>query len=76
MTDVTPSRTGISQRDMNYYEFLAEEQTKTKILASVSKFWETEIKDKWDVKDCKQCLFVCLYHFHEPGVFQTHSTFY
>lgn len=46
-------RTGISQRDMNHYEFLTEESTKDKILESVSNFWEAEIKDKWDAQDCK-----------------------
>lgn len=45
--------TGISQRDMNHYEFLNEESTRDKIIDSVTKFWETEIRDKWAGSDCK-----------------------
>jgi hypothetical protein len=44
--------TGISQRDLNYYEFLTEEQTRDEIINSVTNFWETEIKDRWAADDC------------------------
>ncbi|KAF9454732.1 D123-domain-containing protein [Macrolepiota fuliginosa MF-IS2] len=38
---------GISQRDMNHYEFLTEESTRAKIINTVTEFWESEIKDRW-----------------------------
>ncbi|KAF5360359.1 hypothetical protein D9756_004749 [Leucocoprinus leucothites] len=42
---------GISQRDLNHYEFLTEESTRQKIIDSVTKFWDTEIKDNWPGND-------------------------
>ncbi|KXN88223.1 hypothetical protein AN958_07682 [Leucoagaricus sp. SymC.cos] len=42
---------GISQRDMNHYEFLTEDLTREKIVDSVTMFWETEIKDTWAGND-------------------------
>ncbi|TFK52520.1 cytoplasmic protein [Heliocybe sulcata] len=39
---------GISQRDMNYYEYLNEPDTSRRVLGSVREFWEQNIKGKWD----------------------------
>ncbi|KAJ3573214.1 hypothetical protein NP233_g2578 [Leucocoprinus birnbaumii] len=42
---------GISQRDLNHYEFLTEEPTRQKVIDSVTKFWDTEIKETWPGND-------------------------
>ncbi|KAJ7069833.1 D123-domain-containing protein [Mycena amicta] len=38
---------GISQRDTNYYEFLNDPATQSKIASSVQEFWESNIRAKW-----------------------------
>ncbi|THH20543.1 hypothetical protein EW146_g822 [Bondarzewia mesenterica] len=38
---------GISQRDMNYYDFMNESDTQAKIVSSVKTYWETHVKPKW-----------------------------
>ncbi|KAI0304511.1 cytoplasmic protein [Multifurca ochricompacta] len=38
---------GISQRDMNYYEFLNEPEMQKKIVSSFSAYWAAHIKSKW-----------------------------
>nr|GAT60350.1 predicted protein [Mycena chlorophos] len=38
---------GISQRDTNYYEFLNDPLTQSKITDGILEFWETKIRDKW-----------------------------
>ncbi|KDQ62388.1 hypothetical protein JAAARDRAFT_458771 [Jaapia argillacea MUCL 33604] len=38
---------GISQRDPNYYDFLNEESTQTRIAETVKRFWEDNIRGKW-----------------------------
>jgi hypothetical protein len=38
---------GISQRDMNNYEFLNEPSTQRKIVSSFVKHWTTHVKPKW-----------------------------
>lgn len=39
---------GISQRDPNYYDFWNEPQTQSKVVDAVQKFWEDNIKGKWE----------------------------
>ncbi|KAG1898122.1 D123-domain-containing protein [Suillus fuscotomentosus] len=38
---------GISQRDTNFYDFMNEPQTQSKILETLWHFWEDKIKSKW-----------------------------
>ena len=38
---------GISQRDMNYYEFLNEPSTQREIVSSFVAHWTTHVKPKW-----------------------------
>jgi len=38
---------GISQRDMNYYEFLNEPETQSKIVSCFGAYWAAHIKPKW-----------------------------
>jgi D123 len=45
---------GISQRDINYYDFLNELATRGQIVTAVTQFWQTNIKGKWESSgDCK-----------------------
>lgn len=39
---------GISQRDPNYYDFWNEAGTQAKVLEAVTRFWEENIKGKWE----------------------------
>jgi hypothetical protein len=39
---------GISQRDPNYYDFWNEPQTQAKVVEAVQKFWQENIKGKWE----------------------------
>jgi len=39
---------GISQRDINYYDFLNELATRGQIVTAVTQFWQTNIKGKWE----------------------------
>jgi len=38
---------GISQRDTNFYDFMNEPQTQSKILETLQRFWEDKIKSEW-----------------------------
>jgi len=38
---------GISQRDVNYYDFLNEPAARTQIVTAVEQFWRAHIKGKW-----------------------------
>ncbi|KAG2046583.1 D123-domain-containing protein [Suillus hirtellus] len=38
---------GISQRDTNFYDFMNEPQTQSKILETLQRFWEDKIKSQW-----------------------------
>lgn len=42
---------GLSQRDTNFYDFLAEAGTQTTIVTSVRTYWETHVKSKWTGPD-------------------------
>ncbi|KAI0802046.1 D123-domain-containing protein [Irpex lacteus] len=42
---------GISQRDPNYYDFWNEPGTQAKVLEAVTRFWEENIKGKWEETD-------------------------
>lgn len=45
---------GISQRDVNYYDFLNDPDTKAGILTAVAEFWQTKIKSQWSAnEDCE-----------------------
>jgi len=64
---------GISQRDLNHYEFFMEKSTRDKISRSVTKFWEEEIKDTWPGNDCMSCLVSVFVHlftspFHDQSL--------
>lgn len=48
LRDVLTAKTGISQRDLNYYDFWNEPQTQNKVVEAVQKFWEENIKGKWE----------------------------
>jgi hypothetical protein len=57
-------RTGISQRDANYYEFLNERETQGKIVSSFVACWTAHVKPKWTgPASCKSSLtlHLCLY---------------
>jgi hypothetical protein len=44
---------GISQRDTNFYDFMNEPQTQSKIVETLQRFWEEKIKSKWHgQQDC------------------------
>lgn len=38
---------GISQRDTNFYDFMNEPQTQSKIVETLQRFWKDKIKSKW-----------------------------
>ncbi|KAF9468578.1 D123-domain-containing protein [Collybia nuda] len=42
---------GISQRDTNYYDFYNEVNIRDTILASITAFWESKIRPKWEISD-------------------------
>jgi len=37
----------ISQRDMNYYDFLVDEETQKTIKQTISRFWTSRIREEW-----------------------------
>ncbi|KAF7796263.1 hypothetical protein EIP86_007437 [Pleurotus ostreatoroseus] len=39
---------GISQRDPNYYDFWNEQATQTKVVDAITKFWQDNIRGKWE----------------------------
>ncbi|KAK0466977.1 D123-domain-containing protein [Desarmillaria tabescens] len=46
---------GISQRDLNYYDFWNDSTTQKKITKVIKEFWETEVQPKWDL--CEDYVF-------------------
>jgi len=46
---------GISQRDPNYYPFLNEWNTGRQITEAIFRFWEENVKGKWEATrgDCE-----------------------
>ncbi|KAF8631805.1 hypothetical protein AX17_005020 [Amanita inopinata Kibby_2008] len=46
---------GITQRDINYYEFLNEPRTKDTITSTIMSYWQTNIKTRW--KLCRDYVF-------------------
>ncbi|KAJ7670270.1 D123-domain-containing protein [Mycena rosella] len=42
---------GISQRDINYYDYLNDEPTRARIVSTVRDFWETNIRPRWDAPE-------------------------
>jgi D123 len=46
---------GISQRNMNYYEFLNEPETQNKIVSGFVAYWTEHVKPKWNgPASCKE----------------------
>ncbi|KAH9480460.1 Cell division cycle protein 123 [Psilocybe cubensis] len=41
---------GISQRDVNFYEFWNDTDTQAKVASAVSEFWETNIRPHWSAQ--------------------------
>ncbi|KAJ4000380.1 D123-domain-containing protein [Lentinula boryana] len=41
---------GISQRDTNYYDFLNDPNTHSKVMNTTTEFWKTKIQPKWKVE--------------------------
>ncbi|KAJ3788375.1 D123-domain-containing protein [Lentinula aff. detonsa] len=41
---------GISQRDTNYYDFLNDPNTHSKVMNTTMEFWKTKIQPKWKVE--------------------------
>ncbi|KAJ3537029.1 hypothetical protein NM688_g6748 [Phlebia brevispora] len=39
---------GISQRDPNFYDFWNDQATQAKVIDAITKFWEENIKGKWE----------------------------
>lgn len=50
----------ISQRDANFYDFMADNSTQQKLVEAIVKFWRYKIVEKWYVEDCKFSLFSLL----------------
>jgi D123 len=44
---LTAPQKGISQRNMNYYDFLNEPETQEKIVSSFVAYWTAQVKSKW-----------------------------
>lgn len=42
-----PGTVGISQRDTNYYDFLNDPDTQSKIMNTVVTFWKNKIQPQW-----------------------------
>lgn len=53
--------TGICQRDPNYYDFWNEHGTQAKVLEAVTRFWEENIKGRWEQTDGNCTYILTLY---------------